>query len=100
RGGFSGLFPEGSPDAIGMSQDISIFLCNLQLSKDGGAFCVTGVTIDNATTIATFDPQQKVYNIDGRDVHGHFATDYMGAQIDQNVSCESYIKLHFFHCIC
>ncbi|WJX91290.1 hypothetical protein P8452_73088 [Trifolium repens] len=86
RGGFSGLFPEGSPDAIGMSQDISIFLCNLQLSKDGGAFCVTGVTIDNATTIAMFDPQQKSYNVDGKNVQGHFATDYMGAQIDQNVS--------------
>lgn len=95
RGGFSGLFPEGTQDAIGLSQDISIFLCNLQLTKDGGAFCVTGATLDNATTIAMFDPKQKTYNINGRNVQGHFSTDYTGAQIDQNVSSESYINLHF-----
>ncbi|KAK7388347.1 hypothetical protein VNO78_23162 [Psophocarpus tetragonolobus] len=86
RGGFSGLFPEGTPDAVALSQDISIFLCGLQLTKDGGAFCVTGTTLDNATTIEMLDPQQKTYNINGRDVQGHFAVDYEGVLIDQNVS--------------
>ncbi|CAL0304926.1 unnamed protein product [Lupinus luteus] len=86
RGGFTGLFPEGSEDAIAMSKDISIFLCNLQLTKDAGAFCVTGIKLDNATTIATFDPKEKVYNINGQNVKGHFAVDYTSAQIDQNVS--------------
>ncbi|KAJ1436931.1 PLC-like phosphodiesterase, TIM beta/alpha-barrel domain superfamily [Sesbania bispinosa] len=86
RGGFTGLFPEGSPDAIEISKDISIFLCNLQLTKDIGAFCVTGIKLDNATTIAMFDPKEKTYNINGQDVQGHFAVDYTGAQIDQNVS--------------
>ncbi|KAE9604523.1 putative glycerophosphodiester phosphodiesterase [Lupinus albus] len=86
RGGFTGLFPEGSEDAIAMSKDISIFLCNLQLTIDAGAFCVTGIKLDNATTIAMFDPKEKVYNINGQNVKGHFAVDYTGAQIDQNVS--------------
>ncbi|GAU18344.1 hypothetical protein TSUD_202330, partial [Trifolium subterraneum] len=69
-----------------MAQDIGIILCNLQLSKDGSAYCVTGVTLDNATNIATVDPNLKVYNVNGKDVQGHFATDYDGAMIDQNVS--------------
>ncbi|KAJ1382400.1 PLC-like phosphodiesterase, TIM beta/alpha-barrel domain superfamily [Sesbania bispinosa] len=62
------------------------FLCNLQMTKDGGAFCVTGNTLDNATTIAMFDPKEKTYNVNGRDVQGHFSVDYTGAQMDQNVS--------------
>lgn len=64
-------------------------MCNLQLTKDAGAFCVTGIKLDNATNIAMFDPKEKTYNINGQDVHGHFAVDYTGAQIDQNVSSES-----------
>lgn len=99
RGGFTGLFPEGSQLAIGLSTDISIFLCNLQMTKDNGAFCVTGNTLDNATTIALFDPKEKTYNINGRDVRGHFSVDYTGAQIDQNVSSGSYIILYFLLCI-
>ncbi|CAI8612894.1 unnamed protein product [Vicia faba] len=31
-----------------------------------------GVKLDNATTIATFDPNEKTYNINGKDVQGHF----------------------------
>ncbi|OIV99858.1 hypothetical protein TanjilG_26196 [Lupinus angustifolius] len=86
RGGFTGLFPEGSPDAIGLSKDISTFLCNLQLTKDAGAYCLTGTTLDNSTTIALFDPKENTYNINGKDVRGHFSLDYTSAQIDQNVS--------------
>ncbi|XP_028208238.1 glycerophosphodiester phosphodiesterase GDPDL6-like isoform X2 [Glycine soja] len=86
RGGFSGLFPEGSPDAIGLAQGISVFLCNLQLTKDGGAFCVTGTTLDNTTTISLVDPKEKTYNVDGKDVQGHFSFDYTGLLIEQNVS--------------
>lgn len=101
RGGFTGLFPEGSPEAIGISKDISIFLCNLQWTKDSGAFCVTGIKLDNATNIAMFDPKEKTYNINGKDVQGHFAVDYTGAQIDHNVSSESRrTNLYFLECMC
>ncbi|XP_045787429.1 glycerophosphodiester phosphodiesterase GDPDL7-like [Trifolium pratense] len=86
RGGFTGLFPEGSTEAIGISKEISIFLCNLQFTKDAGAFCVTGIKLDNATNIATFDPKLKTYKINGKDVQGHFMVDYTGAQIDHNVT--------------
>ncbi|KAE9601739.1 putative glycerophosphodiester phosphodiesterase [Lupinus albus] len=86
RGGFTGLFPEGNPDAIGLSKDISTFLCNLQLTKDAGAYCLTGTTLDNSTTISFFDPKENTYKINGNDVRGHFSFDYTGAQIDQNVS--------------
>ena len=88
------MFPEGSQEAIALSRDISTFLCNLQLTKDGGAFCVTGTTLDNSTTIALLDPKQQTYNINGRDVHGHFSMDYAGAQIAQNVSSEFCIILN------
>lgn len=96
RGGFSGLFPEGSPDAIGLSQGISVFLCNLQLTKDGGAFCVTGTTLDNTTIISLVDPKEKTYNVDGKDVQGHFSFDYTGLLIEQNVSSE-YQSTFFFN---
>ncbi|CAL0325639.1 unnamed protein product [Lupinus luteus] len=86
RGGFTGLFPEGSPDAIGLSKDISTFLCNLQLTKDTGAYCLTGTTLENSTNIALFDPKENTYNINGKDVRGYFSLDYTSAQIDQNVS--------------
>ncbi|CAL5186866.1 unnamed protein product [Lathyrus oleraceus] len=86
RGGFTGLFPEGSSEAIRLSKEISIFLCNVQFTKDAGAFCVTGVKLDAATTIALFDPNQKTYNINGKDVQGHFMVDYTASQIDHNVS--------------
>ncbi|CAI8587024.1 unnamed protein product [Vicia faba] len=69
-----------------MSKEISIFLCNVQFTKDAGAFCVTGVKLDNAKTITTFDPNEKTYNINGKDVQGHFMVDYTAAQIDHNVS--------------
>lgn len=100
RGGFTGLFPEGSSDAIGISQDISIFLCNLHFTKDIGAFCVTGIKLDNTTNIAMFDPKEKTYNINGKDVQGHFLVDYTGAQIDQNVSSETSTNLLFFLTAC
>ncbi|KAK7265117.1 hypothetical protein RJT34_32733 [Clitoria ternatea] len=86
RGGFSGFFPEGSPNAIMIAQDLGIILCNLQLTKDGGAFCVTGDTLDNTTTIGMVDPKMNKYNINGKDVEGHFSVDYTGPQIEANVS--------------
>ncbi|RDX96288.1 Glycerophosphodiester phosphodiesterase GDPDL7, partial [Mucuna pruriens] len=86
RGGFTGLFPEGSSEAIAISKDISIFLCNVQFTKDAGAFCVTGIEINNATNIAMFDPKEKTYIINGHEMKGHFAVDYTGAIFDQNVS--------------
>lgn len=88
RGGFSGLFPEGTRDAIALSLGISIFLCNLMLSKDGLPYCITGTTLDNATTIEMIDPKVKTYKIDGKDVQGRFSLDYTADQIDQNVSSE------------
>ncbi|CAJ1944796.1 unnamed protein product [Sphenostylis stenocarpa] len=86
RGGYSGLFPEGTPDAIALARDMSILLCNLQLTRDGGAFCLTGSALDNATTIEYFDQKQNTYNIDGKDVKGHFSVDYTADQVGMNIS--------------
>ena len=41
-----------------------------------------------------FDPKEKTYNINGQDVKGHFAIDYTGSQIDQNVSGEYWMNLY------
>ncbi|MED6113856.1 hypothetical protein PIB30_074739 [Stylosanthes scabra] len=85
RGGFSGLFPEGTPNALAFAKDTTI-LCNLQLTKDGGAFCVTGTTLDRSTSIDVFDPNRtQTYNINGKNVEGYFAVDYTTKDIDQNV---------------
>jgi hypothetical protein len=58
---------------------------------------VTGINLDNATSIATFDPKEKTYNINGKDVKGHFMVDYTGAQISNNVTSESSTNLYLFH---
>ncbi|QHO50493.1 hypothetical protein HN51_002296 [Arachis hypogaea] len=85
RGGFSGLFPEGTPNALAFAKDTTI-LCNLQLTKDGGAFCVTGTTLDKSTNINVFDPNKtRTYNINGKNVEGYFAVDYTAKDIDENV---------------
>lgn len=75
----------------------SIFLCNIQFTKDAGGFCVTGINLDNTTSIAMFDPKEKTYNINGKDVKGHFMVDYTGAQIYDNVSSKSSTNLYLFH---
>jgi len=61
---------------------------------------VTGINLDNATSIAMFDPKEKTYNIDGKDVKGHFMVDYTGAQIYNNVSSKSSTNLYLFMYLC
>ncbi|KAF1887559.1 hypothetical protein Lal_00040613 [Lupinus albus] len=58
------------------------------LTKDAGAYCLTGTTLDNSTTISFFDPKENTYKINDNDVRGHFSFHYTGAQIYQNVSGE------------
>ncbi|GLU01375.1 hypothetical protein SLE2022_186860 [Rubroshorea leprosula] len=94
RGGFSGLFPESSQFANNMALQLTstlgvevALLCNLQLTKDGAGICQTDIRLDNSTNIATLFPQdQKVYNVNGNQVHGWFALDYISELVLNNVS--------------
>ncbi|CAM8942496.1 unnamed protein product [Rhodiola kirilowii] len=91
RGGYSGVFPEASQYAnefaSGNSLALSALYCNLQLTKDGIGFCLSGLRLENATTIAQVFPQgKKTYDVYGQSVTGWFAMDFTSDEIFQNVS--------------
>uniref|UniRef100_A0A7N1A7C1 glycerophosphodiester phosphodiesterase n=1 Tax=Kalanchoe fedtschenkoi TaxID=63787 RepID=A0A7N1A7C1_KALFE len=91
RGGYSGIFPEGSQYAndfaSGNSLPLSALYCNLQLTKDGIGFCLSGLRLENSTNIALVFPQgKKTYDVYGQSTEGWFAVDFTAAQIFQNVS--------------
>ena len=80
-------------DAMTMAATVSVrdyvLLCNLQMTKDGFGICLTGVRLDNATSIADMDPKGvKTYNVNGKDVQGQFSVDYTMDQLAFNVTCE------------
>ncbi|KAK9698015.1 hypothetical protein RND81_08G076800 [Saponaria officinalis] len=91
RGGFSGLFPESSRFAYEFVPPFSlhdtIYFCDLQLTKDGVGFCQTELRLDNSTNIALIFPQgRKTYNVNGKDVQGWFAIDYLADELLFNVT--------------
>ncbi|CAM8983962.1 unnamed protein product [Rhodiola kirilowii] len=91
RGGYSGVFPEASQYAndfaSGNSLALSALYCNLQLTKDGIGFCLSGLRLENATNIAQVFPQgKKTYDVYGQSLTGWFALDFTSDQVFQNVS--------------
>ncbi|KMT03575.1 hypothetical protein BVRB_8g192510 [Beta vulgaris subsp. vulgaris] len=91
RGGFSGLFPDSSRfayDFVGqVSLPDSILYCDLQLTKDGVGFCQSELKLDNSTNIALLFPKgQKSYNVNGKDVRGWFAIDYLADALLPNLT--------------
>lgn len=95
RGGFSGLFPDSSRfayDFVGqVSLPDSILYCDLQLTKDGVGFCQSELKLDNSTNIALLFPKgQKSYNVNGKDVRGWFAIDYLADALLPNLTCKSF----------
>ncbi|XP_038698467.1 glycerophosphodiester phosphodiesterase GDPDL7 [Tripterygium wilfordii] len=94
RGGLSGIAPESSQIANTMaisttagSTSPAIF-CNLQLTKDGMGICQTDIRLDNSTTIAQVYglKEQKTYKVNGENVHGSFALDYILDELYSNVT--------------
>ncbi|KAJ7979628.1 glycerophosphodiester phosphodiesterase GDPDL7 [Quillaja saponaria] len=91
RGGFYGLFPEASLPAISMAMQTSlqdmVVLCNLQMTKDGVGFCLSDIRLENSTNIALVYPKgQKTYKVNGKDVRGWFAVDYVADELLSNVT--------------
>lgn len=92
RGGYSGLFPDSSQFAyqFALSTSLSdvVLFCDLQLTKDGAGFCHSGLQLDNSTTISQAFPKgQKTYPVNGEDVTGWFAIDYVSKVLFDKVSC-------------
>ncbi|KAF5725866.1 SHV3-like 5 [Tripterygium wilfordii] len=94
RGGFSGIAPESSEFANSMAISTTAnfgspaIFCNLQLTKDGMGICQTEIRLDNSTTIAQVYPKgQKIYKVNGEDVRGWFALDYLIEELYSNVTC-------------
>ncbi|CAH8366075.1 unnamed protein product [Eruca vesicaria subsp. sativa] len=91
RGGLSGLFPESSAPANDLAVSSSspglTVMCNLQMTKDGAGICLSDIRLDNATTISTLFPKgQKTYKVNGQNLKGWFALDYLADTIFSNVS--------------
>ncbi|XP_039132567.1 glycerophosphodiester phosphodiesterase GDPDL6-like [Dioscorea cayenensis subsp. rotundata] len=91
RGGYSGLFPDSSQFAyqFALSTSLSdvVLFCDLQLTKDGAGFCHSGLQLDNSTTISQAFPKgQKTYPVNGEDVTGWFAIDYVSKVLFDKVS--------------
>ncbi|KAI3932273.1 hypothetical protein MKW98_024993 [Papaver atlanticum] len=91
RGGFSGLLP----DSCDMGYEIAhmsslpdmVVFCDVQISKDGLGFCLSDIRLDNSTNIANVFPKgHKTYNINGDDVSGWFAVDFLFDDLYNNVS--------------
>ncbi|KAF2305156.1 hypothetical protein GH714_002647 [Hevea brasiliensis] len=81
RGGFSGLAPESSLMALQFAKDFGapglVFLCNLQLTKDGVGLCQENVNLETTTNIDIVNPNEaKTYNVNGKDVKGWFSVDF------------------------
>lgn len=93
RGGYSGLFPDSSNSAYSFAPIISlpetIAYCNVQLTKDNLGVCTTDILIDLSTTAALAYPKgDKTYNVNGRDLHGWFAMDYMLDDLKNTTFCK------------
>ncbi|KAI4344258.1 hypothetical protein L6164_011505 [Bauhinia variegata] len=103
RGGFSGLMPEGSADAIQLAQATSVdelvIMCSLQMSKDGKGVCLTDIRLDNSTTLPIVDPTgKKTYKVNGRETTAWFSVDYPAAFLETNVALTQplYSRLNYF----
>ncbi|KAF5728439.1 putative glycerophosphoryl diester phosphodiesterase [Tripterygium wilfordii] len=81
RGGFSGLFPDSSFNAYGLTMLTSVpdvvLWCDVQLTKDGVGICAPNVNIKNSTGIEqVFKDQAKSYLVNGVPTQGYFSVDY------------------------
>ncbi|XP_047308141.1 glycerophosphodiester phosphodiesterase GDPDL7-like [Impatiens glandulifera] len=90
RGGYSGVFPDSSSNAIQLAQETSldglVLLCDLQLTKDSHGICLSSLQLDNTTTISdAFPDGQKSYNLNGRQVTGWFPFDYTKEELLKSV---------------
>lgn len=86
RGGASGLFPDQTLPAYVHAVTSSVspiaLFCDLQLAKDGGDICRTGLDLSNSTQInqnSSYDTKQ--YLVNGKAVTGVFAIDYNVSEI-------------------
>ncbi|XP_023518193.1 glycerophosphodiester phosphodiesterase GDPDL6-like isoform X1 [Cucurbita pepo subsp. pepo] len=82
RGGFSGVFPESSALAneVAVSNGLpnTVLYCNLQLTKDGLAICLSDILLENSTNIEqVFPKSRKTYEINGKVYKGWFSVDFM-----------------------
>ncbi|KAI3843268.1 hypothetical protein MKX03_000581 [Papaver bracteatum] len=91
----SGWIFRATPDSSDMGYEIAhttslpdmVVFCDVQISKDGLGFCLSDIRLDNSTNIANVFPKgHKTYNINGDDVSGWFAVDFLFDDLYNNVS--------------
>ncbi|KAI3831860.1 hypothetical protein MKX03_022232 [Papaver bracteatum] len=88
---FSGLLPDSYDMGYEIAHTTSlpdmVVFCDVQISKDGLGFCLSYIRLDNSTNIANVFPKgHKTYNINGDDVSGWFAVDFLFDDLYNNVS--------------
>nr|GMC61175.1 glycerophosphodiester phosphodiesterase GDPDL7-like [Ipomoea batatas] len=91
NGGMSGVFPESSWLAYtyGVQQTIrgSPVLCDLKLTKDNFAYCLTRMMLQNTTNIADIFPNaRKTYDVNGKRLTGWFGHDFDAEELFENVT--------------
>lgn len=110
NGGMSGVFPESSWLAYtyGVQQTIrgSPVLCDLKLTKDNFAYCLTRMMLQNTTNIADIFPNaRKTYDVNGKRLTGWFGHDFDAEELFENVTCKFFFfkffhsKTHSFFCL-
>lgn len=78
--------------ALQTSLPDTIIYCNLQISKDGGGYCLSSLNLANTTNIADLLPDgPKSYVIDGQPMQGYFTVDYTAEQLS-NFSGMSFVS--------
>ena len=100
RGGFSGVFPESSALAneVAVSNGLpnTVLYCNLQLTKDGLAICLSDILLENSTNIEqVFPKSRKTYEINGKVYKGWFSVDFMSDILFTKVACKFVHSIQF-----
>ncbi|KAJ4841180.1 hypothetical protein Tsubulata_015539 [Turnera subulata] len=90
RGGFSGLFPYGSPSGFNFTMLVSvpdvIVWCDVQLSKDGVGVCLPNLLMQDSTDVAeAFPGRESSYPVNGVSTKGYFTVDFTLKEL-QNVN--------------
>ncbi|KAL2607544.1 hypothetical protein R1flu_026117 [Riccia fluitans] len=97
NGGTSGLYPDQTvpayQDALNYSLPGVVYSCSLQLVNTSvgvpQGICRTGLDLKNSTDIdSVFPSRNKTYIIDGKEVTGWFAPDFINDEIFGNVSAK------------
>ena len=96
--GDNGIFPDQTEFAYRIAKlyslpSSSVFLCDVQLTKDGAAICRTGLDLGLSTNInITLPGLHSEYTVNGQLVSGFFSIDITFDQVMYNITGAPHIS--------